>query len=243
MFGYTCLCTLLARLQAQSRRARLHAAGGRYLRINQDARGAASGPMCDIRSKFLQTPVSSTQLQVLRLADKNTRRNAEKMPWLIMVLVLSATVRLSAQNTDQQSDQPPPQGEIRTYYIAADEIDWDYARSRIDWDYARSRIDQITGQKIPLLVRAVPTLARTGKVSASPFHLHLLKERAIGSLSDGDSTPISVLVKSACVNRSHQFLDPGPLGSCATENRWARSLHGNLVRLMAVNGPASVNLR
>jgi hypothetical protein len=81
--------------------------------------------MCDIRSKFLQTPVSSTQLQVLRLADKNTRRNAEKMPWLIMVLVLSATVRLSAQNTDQQSDQPPPQGEIRTYYIAADEIDWD----------------------------------------------------------------------------------------------------------------------
>jgi hypothetical protein len=125
LFGYTCLCTLLARLQAQSRRARLHAAGGRYLRINQDARGAASGPMCDIRSKFLQTPVSSTQLQVLRLADKNTRRNAEKMPWLIMVLVLSATVRLSAQNTDQQSDQPPPQGEIRTYYIAADEIDWD----------------------------------------------------------------------------------------------------------------------
>jgi hypothetical protein len=115
--------------------------------------------MCDIRSKFLQTPVSSTQLQVLRLADKNTRRNAEKMRWLIMVLVLSATVRLSAQNTDQQSDQPPPQGEIRTYYIAADEI---------DWDYARSRIDQITGQKIPLLVRAVPTLARTGRACSDP---------------------------------------------------------------------------
>jgi hypothetical protein len=57
--------------------------------------------MRDTRSKSPQTPPPSTQVQVLRLADKNAGQNAKKMRWLIMVLVLSATVRLSAQNAGQ----------------------------------------------------------------------------------------------------------------------------------------------
>ena len=64
--------------------------------------------MCDTRSKSPRTPVSSTQLQVLRLADKNTGQNAKKMRWLIMVLVLSATVRLSAQNAGQPATPAAP---------------------------------------------------------------------------------------------------------------------------------------
>ena len=37
-----------------------------------------------------------------------------------------------------QRQSAKPQGQVRTYYIAADEI---------DWEYAPSRIDQITGEK------------------------------------------------------------------------------------------------
>ena len=60
------------------------------------------------RSKSPRTPVSCTQLQVLRLADKNLGQNAKKMRWLIMGLVLSATVRLSAQNAGQPATPAAP---------------------------------------------------------------------------------------------------------------------------------------
>src|ERR1700680_5345567 len=98
---YTCLCTFLVPVQAQSRRAQLSGTGGLHLRGNDDARRSASGPMHETRGKPAGKPVRATQLQVLRLADKNAGQNAKRMRWLIMVLVLSTTVRLSAQNTGQ----------------------------------------------------------------------------------------------------------------------------------------------
>ena len=64
--------------------------------------------MYDTRSKSAQKPVLATQLQVLRLADKNAGQNAKRMRWLIMVFVLSATVRLSAQNAGQAAAPAAP---------------------------------------------------------------------------------------------------------------------------------------
>jgi hypothetical protein len=64
--------------------------------------------MYDTRSKSAWRPVPATQLQVLRLADKNAGQNAKRMRWLIMVLVLSATVRLSAQNAGQAAAPAAP---------------------------------------------------------------------------------------------------------------------------------------
>ena len=105
---YTSLYTFLMQVQAQSRRARLCGTGGQHLRVNEDARKLASSPMYDTRSKSARRPAPATQLQVLRLADKNAGLNAKRMRWLIMVLVLSATVRLSAQNTGQAAAPAAP---------------------------------------------------------------------------------------------------------------------------------------
>lgn len=41
------------------------------------------------------------KIGVLRLSDKNVDKNTRKLRWLLMVLVLSATLRLSAQTTEQ----------------------------------------------------------------------------------------------------------------------------------------------
>ena len=111
---YTCLCTSLVQIQAQSRRAQLSGTGGLHLRGNADARRSASGPTYDTRGEPARKAIPATQLQVFRLAGKNASQNAKRMRWLIMVLVLSATVRLSAQNADQaaapaaQSPLPTP---------------------------------------------------------------------------------------------------------------------------------------
>jgi Putative beta-barrel porin-2, OmpL-like. bbp2 len=64
--------------------------------------------MHDTLGKPARKPVPATQLQVLRLADKNAGQNAKRMRWLIMVLVLSATVRLSAQNASQAAAPAAP---------------------------------------------------------------------------------------------------------------------------------------
>ena len=64
--------------------------------------------MRDTRGKPAGKPVPATQLQVLRLADKNAGQNAKRMRWLTMVLVLSATVRLSAQNAGQAAAPAAP---------------------------------------------------------------------------------------------------------------------------------------
>jgi hypothetical protein len=105
---YTCLCTFLVQVQAQSHRVQLSGTGGLHPRGNEDARRSATGPMYDTRGKPARKPIPATQLQVLRLADKNAGQNAKRMRWLIMVLVLSATVRLSAQNAGQAAAPAAP---------------------------------------------------------------------------------------------------------------------------------------
>ena len=64
--------------------------------------------MHDTRSKSARKTGSATQLHVLGVADKNAGQDANRMRWLIMVLVLSATVRLSAQNAGQAAAPAAP---------------------------------------------------------------------------------------------------------------------------------------
>ena len=64
--------------------------------------------MHDTRSKSARKTGSATQLHVIRLADKNAGQDVNRLRWLIMVLVLSATVRLSAQNAGQAAAPASP---------------------------------------------------------------------------------------------------------------------------------------
>ena len=105
---YTRRGTFLVPVQTQSRRAQLTGTDGRHLCGNEDALRSASGPTDDAGGKPARKSVPATQLQVLRLADKNAGQNGKRMRWLIMVLVLSATIRLSAQNAGQAAAPAAP---------------------------------------------------------------------------------------------------------------------------------------
>ena len=49
--------------------------------------------------------------------------------WTLIVLVASAGWPLAAQTNQERAAGG---GKVRTYYVAADEVDWDYAPSGID---------------------------------------------------------------------------------------------------------------
>ena len=49
-----------------------------------------------------------------------------------VLLVWAAALTLSAQTTSSRAKRAVPAGKLRTYYIAADEVEWDYAPSNQD---------------------------------------------------------------------------------------------------------------
>ncbi|MBV8594773.1 MAG: multicopper oxidase domain-containing protein [Candidatus Eremiobacteraeota bacterium] len=76
--------------------------------------------------------------------------------WLPAAVSLATLVAACGSNTSAPSDQASSQPTVRTYYVAADEV---------TWDYAPSGIDQITGlpfgmMETPYVVRAPHRIGR-----------------------------------------------------------------------------------
>jgi FtsP/CotA-like multicopper oxidase with cupredoxin domain len=73
-------------------------------------------------------------------------KNSGRKQWLVLalVLILAGTGAVAARAS--ATEQPAPSSHVRTYYIAADEV---------EWDYAPSGINQVTGKPFDRRQRVV----------------------------------------------------------------------------------------
>jgi hypothetical protein len=80
----------------------------------------------------------TTLSSFLNATEQQAHRIRHTRVQLLLTLALALVLTLSCSAAGQSQRQSGPSGRTRTYYLAADEI---------DWDYAPSGMNQINGEK------------------------------------------------------------------------------------------------
>ena len=83
-------------------------------------------------------PRSRRSSSFLNAPEQQAHRIKHTRVQLLLTLAFALLLTLSASSAGQPQQQSEPSAKTRTYYLAADEI---------DWDYAPSGMNQISGEK------------------------------------------------------------------------------------------------